>query len=86
MNPWIDAKKSGELEILLSTKTNKFLASVAQRLCVCVCVCGFFLAKFRHFFDKEIGKSFGLFFFGVRFSSVNSTYFSSFSMQENKIS
>jgi hypothetical protein len=63
MNPWIDAKKSGELEILLSTKTNKFLASVAQR----VCVCGFFLAKFRHFFDKEIGKCFGLFFWGAIF-------------------
>jgi hypothetical protein len=44
-----------------------------------VCVCGFFLAKFRHFFDKEIGKSFGL-FLGWRFSSVNSTIFSLFSI------
>ncbi len=47
-------KKSGELEILLSTKTNKFLAFVAQF--VCVCVCGFFLAKFRHFLTKKLGK------------------------------
>jgi hypothetical protein len=72
MDPWIDAKKSGELEILLSTKTKQnfwlLWPSVGFR------VSPFF--EISPFFDKEIGKkSFGLFFFGWRFCSVNSTNF-----------
>ncbi len=59
MDPWIDAKKSGELEILLSTKTKQNFWLLWPSL-------GFRVSPFFEispFFDKEIGKNVLDFFF-----------------------